>query len=106
MSYRFMRVIVFFDLPVGTAAERRVYACFRKALVKEGFLMLQESVYCKLALNATAAQTVMESVRRIKPPAGLVQMLMITEKQYSRMEFVVGEFRTEVVDTDERVVIL
>ena len=54
MSYRFMRVLVLFDLPVLTGDQRREYARFRKFLLKSGFLMLQESVYCKLALNTTA----------------------------------------------------
>lgn len=49
-----MRVLVFFDLPVITAENRRAYVKFRKFLLKNGFLMLQESVYCKLALNGTA----------------------------------------------------
>lgn len=48
MNNRFMRVFVFFDLPTATAAERREYSRFRKSLIKEGFLMMQESVYVKL----------------------------------------------------------
>lgn len=106
MSYRFMRVLVFFDLPVATAVDRRAYARFRRNLVKTGFLMLQESVYCKLALNPTAARQIMSSVREIKPPRGLIQMLVVTEKQFSRMEYVVGEFQSEILDSEERLVIL
>jgi len=101
-----MRVLVLFDLPVGTPADRRAYAQFRKSLIKNGFLMLQESVYCKLALNATVAGAIMQSVREIKPAKGLVQMLAITEKQFSRMEIVTGEVHSELIDTDERLVIL
>lgn len=101
-----MRVLVFFDLPVTTTAERRAYSAFRKYLLRAGFMMLQESVYCKLALNGTAANVIMESVRRNKPEKGLIHMLTVTEKQFSRMEIVLGEFRTEVVDSDERLVIL
>ena len=40
-----MRILVFFDLPVTTGEERRAYTKFRKFLIKDGFLMLQESVY-------------------------------------------------------------
>lgn len=101
-----MRVIVFFDLPVQTRAERKEYARFRRHLVKNGFLMMQESVYSKIALNMTAASSIMQSVRDQKPPKGLVQMLTVTEKQFSRMEFVLGESQTEVVDTDERLIFL
>ena len=101
-----MRVIVFFDLPVQTAAQRQNYARFRKHLTRSGFLMMQESVYCKLVLNMSAAGAVMESVRQNKPPEGLVQMLVITEKQYARMEFVVGESHSEIIDSDERTIYL
>lgn len=106
MNGRFMRVLVFFDLPVETKADRREYARFRRGLVKEGFLMMQESVYCKLALNPTMARSIMDSVRARRPPKGLVQMLLVTEKQFSRMEFVLGEYHTEIIDDEERLVIL
>ena len=53
MSYRYMRVIVMFDLPVLSSSQIREYNKFRKFLIKSGFLMMQESIYCKLALNAT-----------------------------------------------------
>lgn len=101
-----MRVLIFFDLPTGTAAERRAYATFRKSLIKNGFMMLQESVYCKLALNQTAANAIVAAVRAIKPDRGLVQILTVTEKQYSRMELLVGESHSEIIDSDERLVIL
>ena len=55
MSYRYMRVILFFDLPTETLEDKREYRNFRKFLIKKGFLMMQESVYCKLALNQTVA---------------------------------------------------
>lgn len=101
-----MRVLVFFDLPVGTAAERRAYTHFRKGLVRDGFLMLQESVYCKLALNPTAAKSIMDSVRARRPAKGIIHMIVITEKQFSRMELVLGEYHTQIIDNEERLVIL
>ena len=55
MSYRYMRLLVLFDLPVTTTEERREYTKFRKYLIKSGFMMFQESVYCRMALNRTAA---------------------------------------------------
>ncbi len=101
-----MRVLVMFDLPVTTAAERKEYAHFRKFLIKSGFLMLQESIYCKIAQNQTMADGIVDSVRKNKPLDGLVQILKITEKQYSKMEYVVGEYKSDVLNTDERLVIL
>ena len=106
MSYRYMRILVMFDLPTLTANDKKEYVRFRKFLIKSGFLMLQESVYCKLALNTTVADAVVNNVRNNKPADGLVQMLTVTEKQFSKMEIVTGELRSKVLDTDERLVIL
>ena len=68
--------------------------------------MLQESVYCKLALNGTAVNAIIDNVHRNKPQEGLVQLLTVTEKQYSKMDIIIGEMKSEVLDTDERLVIL
>ena len=101
-----MRVIVFFDLPVETSAQRRAYTRFRKFLIRSGFVMMQESVYTKLAPNGNVAESIQENVRRNKPTEGLVQMLTVTEKQFNRMEILVGQRQTEVVEDDRRLVIL
>lgn len=68
--------------------------------------MLQESVYCKLALNGTAVNAIIDNVHRNKPQDGLVQLLTVTEKQYSKMDIIIGEMKSEVLDSDERLVIL
>lgn len=104
MSYRFMRMLLFFDLPTDTLADRRNYRIFRKMLIRNGFLMMQESVYCRLLVNTSAEKNVAETIRKNKPPKGVVQMLTITEKQFSKMEWVEGEFHSEIIDTDERVI--
>lgn len=101
-----MRILVMFDLPVITDTDRREYRKFRKFLILNGFLMLQESVYCKIAQNPVAADGIVENIKKNKPQAGLVQMLKVTEKQYSKMEYIVGESKSEVLDSDERLIIL
>ena len=106
MSYRYMRIVVFFDLPVITSANRKDYRDFHKYLIKTGFLMMQESVYCRLAQNSTMADAIVENIRKNKPADGLVQVLKITEKQFGKMEFIVGTKKSEILDTDERVVII
>lgn len=106
MSYRYMRIMVLFDLPVLTEKQRRDYREFRKYLLKAGFFMMQESVYCRLVQNAGVADVVQESIRKNKPGEGLVQILRVTEKQFAKMEYVVGENKSLVLDTDERLVIL
>lgn len=101
-----MRVLVFFDLPVITEENRRAYRKFRKFLLKNGFLMIQESVYCKLALNSTAVRTIVDNVHKNKPEEGLIQLLTVTEKQYAKMDIIIGNIKNEILDSDERLVIL
>lgn len=101
-----MRVVVFFDLPVLTETNRKDYRVFRKYLVKSGFMMVQESVYCKLGTEQRSGKCYCENIRKNKPHEGLVQVLRVTEKQYSKMDFIVGENTGEVLTSDERLVIL
>ena len=101
-----MRILVFFDLPTETSKDRKIYSKFRKFLIKEGFIMMQESVYCKLTLNNSVTNSIKEKINKNKPPKGIVQMLVITEKQFSSMEYVVGEKTYENIDDTERLLIL
>ena len=106
MSYRYMRVFCFFDLPVDTADERRAYRQFRKYLIKNGFLMLQESIYCKLVPNAFSANSVIADIKKHSPAKGSIQAMKVTEKEYMRMESIIGNKQTEVLESDEKLVIL
>lgn len=106
MTYRYMRVIVMFDLPTTTNDDIRQYTKFRKYLLKSGFIMMQESVYCKLALNATVVDSVVTALKKNKPETGLVQVLTMTEKQFQKIEYIVGTSKSQVLDNDERLVIL
>lgn len=106
MSYRFMRIIVFFDLPTLTDKDRREYRNFRKLLIKNGFIMMQESVYSKVVLNQTVQKSVLDLLKKNQPSAGLVQALVITEKQFSNTVNIVGNFKSDIIDSDERLIVL
>lgn len=101
-----MRLIVFFDLPTEKAKERRDYRVFRKLLIKEGFIMMQESVYSKLTLNATSSESIKNKIEKNKPPKGIVQILTVTEKQFSGIDTIVGKIQNNEIDTTERLLIL
>ena len=104
MSERFMRMLLFFDLPTETAQDRREYARFRKFLIKSGFMMVQESVYSKLLLHATARNLLETRLRKNKPPSGVIQLLTVTEKQYQKMIFLLGDYNGDILQSDERYV--
>ena len=105
-GFRFMRMIVFFDLPTLTIEEKRDYRCFRKLLIKNGFIMLQESVYCKMITSPSVENSVKNLIYKNKPAEGVVQILTITEKQFVKMDYVVGEYTSDVIDTEARLEIL
>ena len=97
---------MFFDLPTTTSADLKEYTGFRKFLLKSGFIMMQESVYSKISLNTTAANILLDNIKKNSPKDGLVQVLTVTEKQYSKMEMIIGEKKSDVLDSDERLVII
>lgn len=106
MSYRFMRILVFFDLPTETLENKRDYRKFHKILIKNGFLMMQESVYCRMLITPNAGKSVLETIKKNRPPKGIVQIMTVTEKQFAGMEYVTGEYHSEVIESDERLIIL
>lgn len=101
-----MRVIVFFDLPSVTHVDMKAYIKFRKFLLAEGFVMMQESVYSKITMNGIATNLIKEKLRKEKPEKGLVQVMAITEKQFASIEYLCGTSQTSVIDSKERLIIL
>lgn len=101
-----MRQILFFDLPTDTPKNRKDYRDFRKFLISEGFLMLQYSVYSKISPNNIQAETVRRRIEANRPGEGCVMLLKVTESQFARMEYILGEQPESKANLDLRVVIL
>lgn len=91
--YRLMWVLVMFDLPVLTQAQRRNYREFRKKLLSRGFHSLQFSVYARPCPSDENAQVHRKRVERDVPSDGEVRILMMTDKQFQRMEVFFGKKR-------------
>ena len=106
MSVKFMRMILYFDLPVLTKLDRRNYRKFRTLILSEGFIMQQESVYSKLLLNSTNVKLMKDKLVLAAPPKGLIELLVITEKQYHSIDMIVGSRANEYIDNIERLIIL
>lgn len=68
--------------------------------------MMQESVYCRMLLTPSAGRAVLDVIRKNRPSDGVVQVLTVTEKQFAGMEYIIGEHHSEVIDSDERLIIL
>lgn len=90
MIYSFMRIILLYDLPIKTKKDKRVYANFRKYLINKGYIMLQYSVYSKLFSNRDSATKHIQILKTEIPQKGNIRILLLTEKQYSKMEIILG----------------
>lgn len=106
MRDRIMRTMVFFDLPNVYLDDRKNYNKFRKYLLNEGFIMMQESVYSKLVLNSNQSELLVNRLRKNAPKKGLVQILTITEQQYSKIMYITGGGQSKIIDSEDRLVIL
>ncbi len=104
MSYRFMRTLLFFDLPTITTDDRRNYRKFVKLLKTSGFYMIQESVYCRMSIDQQMADVIANRLKDKLPPEGNIMLLNVTEKQFSTMQILLGTSKTDVLITDERIV--
>ena len=92
---RFMRIIVMFDLPVKTPAQRKVATKFRKFLIEDGYHMLQFSVYARVCNGTDAVEKHKKRLKMSLPANGCIQMMVITEKQFQSIEMLVGVFKAE-----------
>ena len=86
-----MRLIVFFDLPVLSAEERRIATRFRNFLINDGYYMLQFSVYVRLCGGVDSVDDALKRLTSAAPNTGSVRCMAVTEKQYARMRIIVGD---------------
>ncbi|MCK5556583.1 MAG: CRISPR-associated endonuclease Cas2 [Alphaproteobacteria bacterium] len=87
---RFMWLFVFFDLPVKTKPERRTATRFRNFLLKDGYMMIQFSVYARICNGRDRVDKHMRRLQPVIPEKGSVRVMQITDKQYERTKILVG----------------
>ena len=90
-----MRIMVFFDLPVKTKKERKVATGFRNFLLKDGYHMIQYSLYARVCNGNDDVEKHKRRIRSNLPDNGSIRMLTITEKQYETIEILVGSLSKE-----------
>ena len=86
-----MWMVVMFDLPTDTAEDRKRYAKFRGLLLKDGFTMLQFSVYGRHCASDENAEVHEKRVVSGLPEKGNIRILKVTEKQFARMKTFYGK---------------
>jgi CRISPR-associated protein Cas2 len=89
-AYRIMWLFVFFDLPVKSQVERKRATRFRKELLKDGFAMMQFSVYMRHCASKENAMVHIQRVKAAVPPEGMVSILSVTDKQFGQIVNMMG----------------
>ncbi len=104
-AYRCMWLLAMFDLPVETAENKRDYVRFRRALLKDGFMMLQFSVYARFIPSEEAAEAHRRTIRQVIPPLGEVRLIAVTDHQFGRMEVFYGKKPREPEEIPEQILL-
>lgn len=104
-AYQGMWLFALFDLPVDSKAARRQYTRFRTELLKEGFSMLQFSVYARYCQSEERANQYRKRIRQALPPAGEVRLMAITDRQYGKMEVFLGKKRTSTEEPPQQLLL-
>lgn len=99
---RYMWLMVFFDLPVSTKTERREASRFRQNLIKDGFMMMQFSVYARICNGQEQAETHLRRLRGNLPCSGSVRALQVTQLQFGRMKILLGEKKSQMDTVEDR----
>ena len=83
-------MLVFFDLPVTTQKNRKDASDFRKFLLRDGYHMLQYSVYARVCNGMDAVEKHRARLKQLLPNNGAIRLLVITEKQFESIDILLG----------------
>lgn len=84
-GYHIMWVFVFFDLPVIDKLQRKKANKFRTNLIKDGFDMVQYSIYARHCASSQHAETFINRVKSYVLDEGNIQILQVTDKQFGQI---------------------
>lgn len=85
-----MWVLVFFDLPTESKAQRKRYAQFRKNIMSNGFSMFQFSMYIRHCSSRENAEVHIQRVKNMLPPEGHIGIMCVTDKQFGNIQIFYG----------------
>ncbi len=104
-GYKGVWLVAMFDLPVTDVVARRRYTQFRNLLLKFGFEMLQFSVYARYYPSEEASETHRKNIGKGLPPSGQVRLLLITDKQFGKMQVFCGKKAQPAEEAPEQILL-
>lgn len=103
LGWRSMWIIALFDLPTQTNAQKKRYASFRKALLNDGFSMMQFSVYKRHCATRENAALHTERMGNLVPSEGEVRFIHITDRQFGDMKIYRGKKRVATEESPAQI---
>lgn len=88
-----MWLMIMFDMPTDTKKARKKYRYLRNKLLKEGYMMMQFSIYIR---SFHSYESALHGKKRVKDfvasniVKGSIRMLMFTDKQFGSMDIIIG----------------
>jgi len=92
-GYRFMWLLVMFDLPVVSKPDRRAASQFRQWLLDEGYEMSQFSIYMRFCVGKEQVDRRLRAIAKARPSKGSVHVLSVTDRQFEQMAVFRGKQR-------------
>lgn len=92
-AYRFMWLMVMFDMPTDTKKARKKYRYLRTKLLKEGYIMMQFSIYIRSFHSYEAATNGKKKIKDFiasNTLKGKIRIIVFTDKQFENMDIIVG----------------
>lgn len=83
--------MLFYDIPNNNSSESKNYSKFRKYIIANGFIMLQESVYVKSVASKETHQILMRNLKLASPTNSNIRTLLVTENVFEKMQIIAGE---------------
>lgn len=104
-DFRNMRLLLLFDLPSVEDYEKKEYTKFRKTLIRNGYVMMQFSVYTKCVNVQTKVEQELNKLNKDIPTNGNIRIIAITEHQYMNMAIILGKKKiNEIYNNSDRYV--
>ena len=89
-------------MPTTTKKERKAAVQFRKALEKDGFSMMQYSVYIRYCPSKENMEVHISRVKSAIPETGLTSILSITDKQFGEIRNFWGKVERAKLTTPQQ----
>lgn len=93
---RQMRIILMYDIYDDNSRESN---SFRNNLIKNGYYMIQYSIYVKVIPSYSQYSSEKQKISKFLPKSANVRLILLSEKQYQEIELIKGNYsKNEIIN--------